>query len=214
MTWRAGPIDSASGSPGVSACAPQDSRGLTLLELLVAVLLVIAVVGMAMPRFQRLLSTHEDRLAVRHLVAEATLARVRALRYGTSVGIRFEQDPSGYRFRTYLDGNGDGVRANDVRRGIDQPIGPARTLAETFPSARLSLDPSVPALGGMTTSGSRDAVRFGSGRTLTYSPLGTATPGTLYVHGGLHQYAIRSLGSTGRIRVMKYDWTVSAWIDE
>ena len=174
-------------------------------------MLGITLVGMSLPAFQRLATAQRERLAVRYMVGQAMLARSQAARRGTSVGIRFTRDRRGYYFETHVDGNGNGVRAIDVRKGIDKMIRPARRLSDDFPMARLELDPSIPPVGGAAGRGGREAVRLGVGHTLTFSPLGTASPGTLYIRGGSKQFAIRVLGSTGRVRVMKYDRTIGAW---
>ena len=176
-----------------------------------ATLLGTTLLAMATPAFQRLATAQHERLAVRYVVAEVMLARAQAARRGTSVGIRFGRDMRGYYFGTYVDGNGNGLRATDVRRGIDQPIGPTRRLEETFPAARFDRDPSIPPIGGTSGDQGGEAVRLGVGQTLTYSPVGTATPGTLYVRCGSTQYAIRILGSTGRLRVLRYDRTERTW---
>ena len=212
MPWRVGAPGWFSCSPGPRPEeTPNDLLGVTLLELLVATLLGTTLLAMATPAFQRLATAQQERLAVRYVVAEVMLARAQAARRGTSVGIRFGRDMRGYYFGTYVDGNGNGLRATDVRRGVDQPIGPTRRLEETFLAARFDLDPSIPPIGGTSGDEGGEAVRLGVGQTLTYSPAGTATPGTLYVRCGPTQYAIRILGSTGRLRVLRYDRTERTW---
>ena len=130
MPWRVGAPDWFSCSPGPRPEESDDSLGVTLLELIVATLLGTTLLAMATPAFQRLATAQHERLAVRYVVAEVMLARAQAARRGTSVGIRFGRDMRGYYFGTYVDGNGNGLRATDVRRGIDQPIGPTRRLEE------------------------------------------------------------------------------------
>jgi hypothetical protein len=39
---------------------------------------------------------------------------------------------------------------------------------------------------------------------LSFSPLGTATPGTFYVTNGRLQAAVRVTGGSGRVRLMVY----------
>jgi len=55
-------------------------------------------------------------------------------------------------------------------------------------------------------------IRLGSSSILTFTPLGTSSPGTLYVRGrrGI-QYAIRILGETGKTRVLKFDPRTRRW---
>ena len=57
-----------------------------------------------------------------------------------------------------------------------------------------------------------DGVRIGRARIETMSPDGTATPGTLYLHGRRTQFAVRVLGATGRVRVLEYLPGERQWI--
>jgi hypothetical protein len=45
------------------------------------------------------------------------------------------------------------------------------------------------------------------------SPDGTATAGTVYLHGRRSQYAVRILGTTGRMRVLQYKAAAHTWIE-
>jgi hypothetical protein len=47
---------------------------------------------------------------------------------------------------------------------------------------------------------------------LTFSPIGTATSGSLYVRGPRSaQYVIRIFGETGRTRTLKFDARTRQW---
>ena len=62
------------------------------------------------------------------------------------------------------------------------------------------------------TGGTRDGLRIGSARILTLTPLGSSTPGTLYVRGRRAQCAVRVLGATARTRVLQYRGGEGVWI--
>jgi hypothetical protein len=50
---------------------------------------------------------------------------------------------------------------------------------------------------------------------MSMSPNGSATSGTLYLHGRRGaQYAVRVLGATGRIRLLKYVEAQRRWVDQ
>ena len=91
--------------------------------MVVSVLAVLA--GMAVPRLLNAQDVLQMEAAARYLVAEAMLTRSRAARHGTAVGLRFELDRRGdrsggeYHWTAYVDGDGDGILAADVVRGID-----------------------------------------------------------------------------------------------
>jgi len=63
-------------------------------------------------------------------------------------------------------------------------------------------------------AGGADGVRLGTSAILSMNGDGTATSGTLYVHGRQRtQYAVRVLGVTGRVRVLKFDFVTGRWAD-
>jgi hypothetical protein len=54
-----------------------------------------------------------------------------------------------------------------------------------------------------------DPIRFGSSDILSFSPLGTATPGTFYLAGDFAQAAVRVTGGSARVRLMV--WRGGRW---
>jgi hypothetical protein len=71
--------------------------------------------------------------------------------------------------------------------------------------------PGVPDADGDADNADGDGVRIGSARLLTLGPNGTATSGTLYLHGRRLQFAVRVFGVTGRARVLRYDAASRRW---
>jgi hypothetical protein len=49
-------------------------------------------------------------------------------------------------------------------------------------------------------------------KLLRSTPDGTATSGSLYLHGRERQYAVRILGATGRTRVLRFDRGLGRWM--
>jgi type II secretion system GspH-like protein len=149
--------------------------------------------------------------AARYLGARLMYARIDAVKRSTCIALRFEPASDDYRYATYHDGNGNGVRTVDIGAHIDLPLTPAELLRDKFPGVRFELMPNVPDADG-AVSASRDGVRIGAARILTMSPDGTATAGTLYLHGRRSQYAVRVVGATGRVRVLQYRAATKTWV--
>ncbi len=189
-----------------------DCTGMTLVDSMAGVVVVAILAGMAVPFLIAAREQSQVSAAARYLSAQAMLARSRAVKHGAAVGLRFEADAGADRFSSYVDGDGDGILGIDVSRGIDRRLGPAQELGDVYPSVRFGLLASVPPIGSSRPAESdADPVRFGRGDTLTFSPLGTATSGTLYLQGSSEQYAIRVLGATGRVRVLYFDAAAGTW---
>jgi prepilin-type N-terminal cleavage/methylation domain-containing protein len=186
-------------------------RGFTLLEILLSVSVFSVLIGMALPMTVDVADELTTAGAARYISARIGRARMDAIRSAAATGIRFQPGSPDYLFRTYVDGNGNGVRTLDIERGIDEPDGTAVQIADNFPTTRLELRPGLPDVDGVR-DGRTDGVRIGSARILTLSPDGTATSGTLYVRGRRSQYAVRVLGATGRTRVLSFHSGDGTWI--
>jgi Tfp pilus assembly protein FimT len=140
--------------------------------------------------------------AARYLAAQMTAARTYAVLRSANVALRFVDGPSGVTFQTFVDGNRNGVRSADIAAAIDRPLDAPMRLPDLFPAVDIAI---APALGD-------NAVRFGSSGLLSFTPLGTATSGTVYVRGrDGTQLAVRVLGVTGRTRVLRYTPRNGRW---
>ena len=142
--------------------------------------------------------------ATRYLASRMAFARTQAVTRSAYVALRFSEDPADVAFQMFVDGNYNGVRTLDIESGIDEPIGEAIRLSELFPGVAI----------GMATGMGTDPVRIGPTDLLSFTPLGTATPGTIYVRSpDDEQLAVRVVGATARTRVMRYVRKTRAWVD-
>ena len=157
---------------------------MTLVDSIVSLGVLTVLAGVAVPFLTTAREGSQVVSAARYLSAQAMLARSRALKHGAAVGLRFEGEADRYRFAAYVDGDGDGIRRADVVSGVDRPLGPFQRVHEVYPLVRFALDASVPPVTATSPAGANtDPVRFGRGDTLTFSPLGSATSGSLYLRG-------------------------------
>ena len=113
----------------------------------------------------------------------------------------------------YVDGNGNGLRRRNIRSGIDEPITPVERLGDRFPGVVLGVAAGVTRISdGRAMAGDADPVRLRSADTLIFSPLGTATSGTIFLRSRKgRQYAVRVLGATGRTRVLEFRHETKSW---
>ncbi|HVC19350.1 MAG TPA: prepilin-type N-terminal cleavage/methylation domain-containing protein [Vicinamibacterales bacterium] len=187
--------------------------GFSLLELLCATAIVLMMSAMAIP--QTLVGLDEVRAgaAARYLAGRLQWGRTYAAAHSSSVGFRFQEIEGRYCYSTYLDGNQDGIRTRDIDEGVDLPVKPTECLPDAVSGADLGLAEGVPLIGETTPDTSRNPVRLGRTTILAMSTTGTATPGTLYVRAGRRgQFALRTLGATGRVRVFEFDWRERRWV--
>ena len=193
---------------------PVHPAGFTLVEAGVVLLLLGVSAALAVPSMRSGLDGMRAAAAARHLAALAQSIRVRAVTRSVHVGLRFERDGDGYRYATYADGNGDGLRARDIRRGLDVRLADFERLGDRFPGVAIGIPTRVPGIAGRETlAAGSDPIRFGASDGLTFSPLGTATSGTLYLHHRSgRQFAVRVLGATGRVRILEFNEDTASWV--
>ena len=187
-------------------------HGAALVDLVAACGIMAVVAAVTIPSIQASRDQDEARMAARYLAQRIQTLRVQAVRRNRMVAMRFDPDDLG-RMGAYVDGDGDGVLERDIDRGVDTAIEVEARLANYFRGAQLwvRLDVPLPEGGGTLASGS-DPVRIGSTNLLSFSPLGSATSGTIYVAARSGpQMCVRVLGATGRVRVLWFDATSGAW---
>jgi hypothetical protein len=187
------------------------NAGFAMLDVLFALALGTTLVALALPATRDAADELRTRMAARHVAARLSGARLDAVARSTCIGLRFTPLPGDYRFVLYADGYNNGIRSADIASGTDTPLGAGETLRDKFPDVQFELMNGYPDADGQPGTGA-DGVRVGSARIATMSPDGTATAGTLYLHGRRAQFAVRILGSTGRVRVLRYERGTGAWL--
>ena len=93
-------------------------RGYTLVELLIVLLVAVAVCAMSIPVVGYAIEEGRLRGAAFYLSSRLALLRMQAVRRFANVALRFKYDGVKYRYQTFGDGDGDGVKSGDqARRG-------------------------------------------------------------------------------------------------
>jgi prepilin-type N-terminal cleavage/methylation domain-containing protein len=186
--------------------------GLTLPELLLTVAIIGTVTAIGLPVTADAIDAHRTASAARYLAGRINLARMEAVKRSADVGLKFEDVGGDYAFAEYVDGNDNGIRTLDIRAGIDPLLLDPERLGDNFSGVRFGLMPGIPDADGVPDRNGGDGVRIGSSRILTLGPNGTATAGTLYLHGRRLQFAVRVFGVTGRTRVLRYNAAARKWM--
>ena len=179
-------------------------QGYTLIEILFVTSLIAIVSAIAVPQSLVTLDRARAAAAARYLASRMAMARSHAVMRSAHVALRFDEGRSGIAFRMFVDGNHNGVRTSDIASDVDPPLDAPARLADLFPGVAI-------AVSGEAGS---DPLRIGSSNLLTFTPIGTATSGSIYVRGrDDSQFAVRILGATGRVRVQRYAQRSRAWVD-
>ena len=143
--------------------------------------------------------------AARYFAQRCGAARMQAITRSANVAIRFQPRDEDYVMQMFVDRNDNGVRIADIDSGVDTPLTEPASLQRDFPGVRIGIAPDLP-IGS-------DPVKVGSGGLMSFTPLGTATPGSIFIVGkDGTQFAVRVLGATARTRLERYDARARRWL--
>ena len=192
-------------------------RGFQIAELVVALAVLAALATVGVPPILRFSAELRLRLAAAEVVGALRGARSLAARLGTEVAVKFRQGADGdASWSVYRDGDGNGVRNRDIDSGVDPLVAPPRRLRELgrdlrfgFPPGRPARDPGDPS---QLLRAGDDPIRFNSSDLASFGPLGTSTPGSVYLTDGRRRLAaVRVYGRTGKVKVIAYDFDARIW---
>jgi len=193
-------------------------NGFQLVELVVVLAILAVVVLLAAPPLARFAAGIETRLAAEEIVGALREARAFAIRQSEKVGVKFFVEPDeAVRWALYLDGDGDGVRTNDIEAGIDPIAAPLRTLGHFgrairfgFPAGEPPRDPGDP---GRRLDRLDDPIRFNRSDIASFSPVEGSTPGSIYLTDGSRLLCVRINNRSSRARILVYDRPTRRWSD-
>jgi type II secretion system GspH-like protein len=188
------------------------ARGYSLVETIFVAGLAVTITAMAVPQLWTGLDDYRAAGAARYIATRLQRTRMEAIARSKAVGMRFLRIDGGYAYAEFVDGNHNGVLTREIDSGIDRPLRPAERLSEQFTGVDFGTLPNVPPIDAGGTAPGSDPIRLGRADIATFTPLGTATTGTLYIvgrHGA--QYAVRIFGETGKTRLLKFDRRAARW---
>lgn len=177
--------------------------GYSLLELLVALSIILLMGSVALPNIRGFRQESALIGVAQRFKAEFMRARSIATMKNTQTAIRFEKDSSGQTFySTYIDGNFNGVLSVDIATGEDERISGPFRLDAGQSGVEVGVLPGAPAPAPDRGTLGSEPIRFGNARMVSFSPLGTGTPGTFYLRTRTSMAAVRVTGGSARVRIM------------
>ena len=190
-----------------------EARGAALIDIIVATLLCFLMAAIAVPVIGGTLDRERTIVGAHYLAGQLQRARLESLKRARPVAVRVDVIGERTQLRLFEDRNGNGVLQRDIDHGSDLPLTPMEWLDDQTRDMSLRINQNVTDVSGvMTLEPGDDPLRIGNTSLLTFSPVGSATSGTLYVaaHRG-PQMAIRVFGATGRVRVLMFDARTRQW---
>ena len=186
--------------------------GYSVLELVFAAAVGITISAAAVPVYLGAVDDFRVSGAARYVSARLQRARMEAVMRSKSVAMDFAQTSDGYSCAVYLDGNGNGVLAQDIERGVDPRINPAERLRDHFAGVDFGTIAGLPPIDPGSAGPGDDPIRLGASSLVTFTALGTSSTGTVYIRGRRGaQYAVRIFGDTGKTRMLKFVQRTGRW---
>jgi hypothetical protein len=183
----------------------------------VDILFALAVAGTlgatAVPPVVRALDDYRTVGAARYIATTVHRVRMEAAARSAHVALRFTATGRGYLYVTYVDGNGNGVRTQDIEDSIDRPLGAAERLSSRFAGVDFGVEPGLPPVEPGGSAPGANPIRLSGSNLLSFSPTGSSSSGSVYVRGPSGtQCVVRVLGDTGRTRVLRFDNRSRRWM--
>jgi prepilin-type N-terminal cleavage/methylation domain-containing protein len=191
--------------------------GFNLVELLVAMAVTALSLSLAAPSLDRLSAGIRLRLAAGEVTGALQQARAFAIAHDCKVGVKFRTEADGsVSFALYRDGDGDGVRNDDIVAGVDPMAEPGRTLEHLGRRARFGFPPGGaprdPADPSRRLARRDDPIRFNRSDLASFSPLEGSTPGSVYLTDGQRRLVVVRLDSrSGRPHLLVWDPDADRW---
>ena len=118
-------------------------RGYTLIDMLIVIAVLTTLFAISIPTLSGAADAARLRGAAFHISARLALVRMQAVRRYANVALRFEVQNGQYRYQTFADGDGDGVKSRTSCRAATSRSAKTRASATTTPACRSASFPGV-----------------------------------------------------------------------
>jgi len=196
----------------------RSGKGFQLTELTIVLALLALMTMIGAPPLLRITGDTRLHLAAQEMVSVLRLARSWAVRHDANVAVKFRTGRDGtVTFTLYKDGDGDGVLNKDINSGVDRAVEPPRRLTALGRDVHFGFPPGSfpdPTSPRKKIDSNGDPIRFNQSDLASFGPLGTATPGSLYLTDGVKRFAVvRVTSLTSRVRIFTWIPERHAWRD-
>lgn len=180
------------------------ARGVSLIELLIVVAIVGLVTTISIPSLTQISRKRELKAAAAELRSIFRDVRMRAVARSSNAAVKFREIGGIWHYGFFSDGDGDGVRNDDILSGTDPMTGPYREVFGSTGKVRIGL-PDVAtwdAERGERILPGESPVRFNRSTLCSFSANGSGTPGSIYLTDGAGNAAVVVVyGASGKVRL-------------
>jgi Tfp pilus assembly protein PilE len=187
--------------------------GQSLVELVGVMAVAGLLAGIAMPQVLNATRRVALRSVAGSLIHTMLLAQAEAGAHSCNRALKFTQSGDDWSVAVYEDENGNGVRNDEIARGVDRLVVAPCDYPRNGPAAWIGFpdDPVNDPDTGKPIPAGTSPVNFNSSTLCSFSPSGDGTPGSVYITDGVNAAMVRSSGSSGAVRFYLYDRGTGRW---
>jgi hypothetical protein len=195
--------------------ARRSSRGITLTELLTTLALLSVAAGLSASAANALAGMTSLRAASQEIASVFTQARGRAIHRSIQCGVKWVGHDGDLTLAIHDDGDGDGVRTDDIESGVDPRVYGPLSVRSRWPKVTVGFIPGFTARDpkGNPAGDLSDPIRFGRSDIASFSPLGDCSPGSVWLGDAKSRQSLVRL-TPGTAAITIYEWAAAreGWI--
>ncbi|MHB1047957.1 MAG: pilus assembly FimT family protein [Thermoanaerobaculia bacterium] len=190
-------------------------RGITLPEVLTTLAILSLAAGLSAAAVHGLAGQTSLRAAAHEVASVFTQARGRAIHRSVQCGVKWIGRDGDLTLQIHDDGDGDGVRSDDIESGVDPLVYGPVSVRKRWPKVTVGFIPGFVARdpSGNPAGNLSDPVRFGRSDIASFSPIGDCSPGSVWLGDAKsRQSLVRLSPATATITI--YEWAAArqSWI--
>jgi prepilin-type N-terminal cleavage/methylation domain-containing protein len=191
------------------------SRGVTLPELLTTLALLSLGAGLSGAAVHAYAGMTSLRAAAQEVASVFFQARSRAVHRNAYCGVKWTSRDGDLTLEIHDDGDGDGVRNDDIDGGVDPHVFGPVSVRSRWPMVKVGFIPGFTARDprGNPVGDLSDPIRFGRSDVASFSPVGDSSPGSVWLGDDRSRQALVRL-TPGSATISVYEWVAArrTWI--
>ena len=194
---------------------PRSSRGISLPELLTTLAILSITAGLSTAAVHTFAGITSLRAASQEVASVFFQARSRAVHRNAYSGVKWTSYGGDLTLEIHDDGDGDGVRNDDIDSGVDPLVFGPVSVRNRWPKVKVGFIPGFTARDpkGNPVGDLSDPIRFGRSDIASFSPVGDCSPGSVWLGDDRSRQALVRL-TPGTATIGIYEWVAArrSWI--
>ena len=186
------------------------ARGITLIELLTTLAILSLTAALSSAAVHAFAGMSSLRAASHEIASVFSQARGRAVFRNAYSGVKWIAQNGNLTLEIHDDGDGDGVRNDDIDSGVDPLVFGPVSVKNRWPKVTVAFIPGFLARDpkGNPVGDLSDPIRFGHSDIASFSPVGDCSPGSVWLGDGQSRQALVRL-TPGSATIGIYEWVAS-----